>query len=317
MDILEAEARSGQDGRRDDPRPRLCGPAFQQVAGGEPDGHRPRARRTSSSTRTSCRGRTAATSSSSAGTAVVLDDAHHHDDARGGERHFHDRGPEPLTGRSSSSRCATRSSSGPWSRRARRARLRRHRDVRGPARAGVHGRRHQPRAFPGVVAAYMLGARSTSVPRSPRSGRRSRIGWVTRRAGIRGDTTIGVLFAGTFALGVFLFSTIRGYVGGPVRLPVRRRPRDQRRGSRRAGVLASARPRGRRRALEGAAVRDVRPAGRGRVGPPRRPPRVPVPGAHRADDRDQPPGRRDHPRRGDARDARGDRPSWSTVRFRR
>ena len=38
------------------------------------------------------------------------------------------------------------------------------------------------------------------------------IGVVTRRAGIRQDTAIGVLFAGTFAFGVFLFSTIQGYV---------------------------------------------------------------------------------------------------------
>jgi ABC-type Mn2+/Zn2+ transport system permease subunit len=35
---------------------------------------------------------------------------------------------------------------------------------------------------------------------------------VTRRAGIRQDTAIGVLFAGTFALGVFMFSAIDGYV---------------------------------------------------------------------------------------------------------
>jgi manganese/iron transport system permease protein len=38
------------------------------------------------------------------------------------------------------------------------------------------------------------------------------IGFVTKRAGIRQDTAIGVLFAGTFAFGVFLFSTINGYV---------------------------------------------------------------------------------------------------------
>jgi manganese/iron transport system permease protein len=38
------------------------------------------------------------------------------------------------------------------------------------------------------------------------------IGWVSRRARIRADTAIGVLFAGTFAFGVFLFSTIEGYV---------------------------------------------------------------------------------------------------------
>jgi len=68
-------------------------------------------------------------------------------------------------------------------------------------------------AFPGVVAAYILGwsyfvgaaiaAVATAVG----------IGYVTRRAGIRADTAIGVLFAGTFALGILMFSTIRGYVG--------------------------------------------------------------------------------------------------------
>ena len=68
-------------------------------------------------------------------------------------------------------------------------------------------------AFPGIVLAYLLGlpfylgagvaAITTAVG----------IGWVTRRARIRQDTAIGVLFAGTFALGVFLFSTIQGYVG--------------------------------------------------------------------------------------------------------
>jgi ABC-type Mn2+/Zn2+ transport system permease subunit len=66
--------------------------------------------------------------------------------------------------------------------------------------------------FPGVVAAYMLsipfyvGAAIAAVSTA------LAIGWVTRRAGIRQDTAIGVLFAGTFALGVFLFSTIQGYV---------------------------------------------------------------------------------------------------------
>jgi manganese/iron transport system permease protein len=67
-------------------------------------------------------------------------------------------------------------------------------------------------AFPGVVAAFMLsipfylGATVAAV------GTALAIGWVTKRAGIRQDTSIGVLFAGTFALGVFLFSTINGYV---------------------------------------------------------------------------------------------------------
>jgi ABC-type Mn2+/Zn2+ transport system permease subunit len=38
------------------------------------------------------------------------------------------------------------------------------------------------------------------------------IGWVTKRGGLRQDTVIGVLFAGMFALGVFLFTSIKGYV---------------------------------------------------------------------------------------------------------
>ena len=68
-------------------------------------------------------------------------------------------------------------------------------------------------AFPGVVAAYMVqgpilvGAAIAAV------GTALAIGFVTRRAGVRGDTAIGVFFAGAFALGVFLFSTIDGYVG--------------------------------------------------------------------------------------------------------
>ena len=39
------------------------------------------------------------------------------------------------------------------------------------------------------------------------------IGWVSRRGNLRGDTAIGVLFAGTFAFGIFLFSRIPNYVG--------------------------------------------------------------------------------------------------------
>ncbi|MGI8871121.1 MAG: metal ABC transporter permease [Candidatus Limnocylindria bacterium] len=68
-------------------------------------------------------------------------------------------------------------------------------------------------AFPGVVVAYMLkgpfyiGAAVASVATA------LLIGWVTRRGGLRGDTAIGVLFAGMFALGVFLFSLIPNYVG--------------------------------------------------------------------------------------------------------
>jgi ABC-type Mn2+/Zn2+ transport system permease subunit len=68
-------------------------------------------------------------------------------------------------------------------------------------------------AFPGVVVAYLLkgpfylGAAVAAV------GTAFAIGWVTRHGRLRGDTAIGVLFAGMFALGVFLFSRIPNYVG--------------------------------------------------------------------------------------------------------
>jgi ABC-type Mn2+/Zn2+ transport system permease subunit len=67
-------------------------------------------------------------------------------------------------------------------------------------------------AFPGVVAAFILqipfylGAAIAAVATA------LAIGFVSRRGFLRMDTAIGVLFAGTFALGVFLFSTISGYV---------------------------------------------------------------------------------------------------------
>lgn len=66
--------------------------------------------------------------------------------------------------------------------------------------------------FPGVVAAYMLGIPFYIGAAIAAVSTALAIGWVTRRAGIRQDTAIGVLFAGTFALGVFMFSTIDGYV---------------------------------------------------------------------------------------------------------
>lgn len=67
-------------------------------------------------------------------------------------------------------------------------------------------------AFPGVVIAFLLqvpfylGAAVAAVSTA------LAIGFVTRRTTLRPDTTIGVLFAGTFALGIFLFSAIEGYV---------------------------------------------------------------------------------------------------------
>lgn len=68
-------------------------------------------------------------------------------------------------------------------------------------------------AFPGVVAAYLLGAPFYLGAALAAVGTALAIGWITRRGRLRGDTTIGVLFAGMFALGIFLFSTIPNYVG--------------------------------------------------------------------------------------------------------
>ncbi len=68
-------------------------------------------------------------------------------------------------------------------------------------------------AFPGVVIAYLaglplyLGAAVAAVATA------LAVGWVQRRGPTRSDTAIGVLFAGMFALGVFLFSRIPSYVG--------------------------------------------------------------------------------------------------------
>jgi len=66
--------------------------------------------------------------------------------------------------------------------------------------------------FPGIVVAYLLGWPLYLGAAVAAVGTALAIGVVTRRAGIRQDTAIGVLFAGTFALGVFLFSGISGYV---------------------------------------------------------------------------------------------------------
>jgi manganese/iron transport system permease protein len=68
-------------------------------------------------------------------------------------------------------------------------------------------------AFPGVVAAYLIGAPFYIGASIAAVGTALAIGWVTRQGKIRGDTAIGVLFAGMFALGVFMFSLIPNYVG--------------------------------------------------------------------------------------------------------
>jgi ABC-type Mn2+/Zn2+ transport system permease subunit len=67
-------------------------------------------------------------------------------------------------------------------------------------------------AFPGLVAAFvlkvpfMLGAAVAAI------GTALAIGMVVRRTRIRTDTAIGVLFVGMFALGLFWYSAIRGFV---------------------------------------------------------------------------------------------------------
>lgn len=66
-------------------------------------------------------------------------------------------------------------------------------------------------AFPGVVIAYLLkgniylGATVFAVATA------LGIGLVSRRSRVSYDTAIGILFAGAFALGVLLMSTIQGY----------------------------------------------------------------------------------------------------------
>jgi manganese/iron transport system permease protein len=68
-------------------------------------------------------------------------------------------------------------------------------------------------AFPGIVIAYMLGLPVILGGAVAAIGTALGIGALTRRSGLRADSIIGVLFAGMFALGVALFSSIPNYVG--------------------------------------------------------------------------------------------------------
>jgi manganese/iron transport system permease protein len=68
-------------------------------------------------------------------------------------------------------------------------------------------------AFPGVVAAFIVG-----LPYVVGGGLAAFvsaivIGWVSRRGRLRVDTAIGVVFVGAFALGVLMFSRLEGFVG--------------------------------------------------------------------------------------------------------
>ena len=67
-------------------------------------------------------------------------------------------------------------------------------------------------AFPGLVIAYLLGIPLYIGAAVAAVGTALAIGAVARRGALRFDTAVGVLFAGTFAFGILLFSTIRGYV---------------------------------------------------------------------------------------------------------
>jgi manganese/iron transport system permease protein len=67
-------------------------------------------------------------------------------------------------------------------------------------------------AFPGLVVAYIVGAPLYVGGSIAAVLTALAIGVVSRRGRLRFDTAVGVLFAGTFAFGVLLFSTIKGYV---------------------------------------------------------------------------------------------------------
>jgi manganese/iron transport system permease protein len=66
--------------------------------------------------------------------------------------------------------------------------------------------------FPGLVIAHLLGAPLYVGGAIAAVATSLAIGVVSRRGGLRFDTSVGVLFAGTFAFGVLLFSTIQSYV---------------------------------------------------------------------------------------------------------
>lgn len=68
-------------------------------------------------------------------------------------------------------------------------------------------------AFPGLVIAFMLGLPLYLGGSVAAIATALAIAWVSRRGGLRFDTAVGVLFAGMFALGILLFTTIEGYAG--------------------------------------------------------------------------------------------------------
>jgi ABC-type Mn2+/Zn2+ transport system permease subunit len=66
--------------------------------------------------------------------------------------------------------------------------------------------------FPGLVIAYLVGAPLYIGGAIAAVLVSIAIGVVSRRGRLRFDTSVGVLFAGSFAFGILLFSTIKNYV---------------------------------------------------------------------------------------------------------
>ena len=66
--------------------------------------------------------------------------------------------------------------------------------------------------FPGLVIAYLVGAPLYVGGAIAAVAVSLAIGAVSRRGRLRFDTAVGVLFAGSFAFGILLFSTIKNYV---------------------------------------------------------------------------------------------------------
>ncbi|HVM31063.1 MAG TPA: metal ABC transporter permease [Candidatus Limnocylindrales bacterium] len=68
-------------------------------------------------------------------------------------------------------------------------------------------------AFPGVVAAFVVGAPYVIGGGVAAFLSAITIGWISRRGRLRVDTAIGVVFVGAFALGILMFSRLQGFVG--------------------------------------------------------------------------------------------------------
>jgi manganese/iron transport system permease protein len=67
-------------------------------------------------------------------------------------------------------------------------------------------------AFPGVVAAFIVGGPYVLGGGIAAFVSAIAMGWISRRGRLRVDTAIGVVFAGAFALGVLMFSQLDGFV---------------------------------------------------------------------------------------------------------